>query len=282
LWIVVNVEHYELLPPPNDYIPKFPRVPHPDVQQYARRDYGNRVGLWRLLEVLDAYDLRVTAALNVAVLEHFAEVRAAMVEREWSYMLHRLYNTRDVFGLEPAEELAFYKDMVATVKARTGRPLRGNFGPAMNAATPELLVEAGMTYSVDWSHDDQPAPILVSNGRLVSIPYTLDLNDNVPVRGWSSAGLAAAWRSQFDCLWREGARSGQVMCMALHPFVVGQPEEVGYLDQTLKYIIGHDGVWSTTAEEVADFYLQECYDEQLAYATWASGVAPRRGGSDAR
>ena len=112
LWIAPNIEFYEYQPPPNKYRNAWPRVPHPDVMHYSYRDYGNRVGFWRMLEVFDRYQVRATVSLNMAVLDHFPEIRDAMVERDWEFMSHGIYNTRFLFGLSEEEERAFYQDTI--------------------------------------------------------------------------------------------------------------------------------------------------------------------------
>ena len=94
LWIAPNVEHYEYEPEFDGQLNPWPRTPYPDVQQYSHRDYGNRVGFWRMLEVLDKHDIRCCVSLNMAVLEHFPEIAEAMVQRNWDFMSHGIYNTR--------------------------------------------------------------------------------------------------------------------------------------------------------------------------------------------
>ena len=142
LWISPNVEHYEYLPPENKFRDAWPRTPHPDIQGYALRDYGNRVGFWRMLEVLDKHDIRCCVSLNEAVLEHFPEVRDAMVERDYDYMSHGIYNTRYLVGASEDEERAFYKDIIDTLKKHTGKQLKGMLGPALSNTCRGLAVEA--------------------------------------------------------------------------------------------------------------------------------------------
>jgi peptidoglycan/xylan/chitin deacetylase (PgdA/CDA1 family) len=117
-------------------------------------------------------------------------------------------------------------------------------------------------------HDDQPIPIKVrSGGKLVSVPYSIELND-VPTFRSSFEGeyFARICKDQFDQLYREGAESGRVMCIALHPYLIGQPHRVKYLDELLTYIMSHDGVWQTTADEIAEYYIANYYDEAVAHA----------------
>ena len=142
-------------------------------------------------------------------------------------------------------------------------------GPAISGTdrTPDLMAEAGLIYHTDWIHDDQPVPIRVKSGKLVSVPYTFELND-VPVFRTNFEGeyFARICKAQFDQLYAEGVTSGQVMCIALHPFLIGQPHRVKYLDDILSYIMSHDGVWQTTADEIAEYFIENCYDDAVAHA----------------
>jgi allantoinase len=269
VWVAPNIEFYEYLPPRMPYVDQWPRTPHPDVMSYSYRDYGNRVGFWRMLEVLDHYQVRATASLNVAVLEHFPEIRDAMVERDWELMSHGLYNTRYLFGMGIDEERQFYRQTAEVIKRHTGRSLKGMLGPAFTATanTPQLMADAGLIYQVDWFIDDQPFPINVNNGRLVGVPYSRLLNDALLFAGpaFEADYFVQVCRDQFDVLYEEGGESGRVMCIALHPFLIGQPHRLAYLDEVFAYIVAHNGVWVTTADEIAEWYLAHHWDEQVSH-----------------
>lgn len=265
-WVSPNVEFYEYIPPTSKNSSVFARVPAPDVQQYSYTDYGNRVGFWRVTEILDDLNLRATVSLNAAVLDHHPEIATAMIERNWAFMSHGIYNTRPLYGLDAAEQRAFLQTANECLVRHTGKPFRGMLGPqlSMTLETPDLMAEEGLVYHTDWIHDDQPVPIKVRNGRMISVPYSYELND-VPM-GASPELFQKLCTDGFDRLWREGADSGRVMCIALHPYLVGQPHFAKALRNTLAYICGHDDVWLTTADEIADHYLTHCYDEQVAHA----------------
>tara|TARA_B100001013_G_scaffold198670_1_gene120274 strand:+ start:1661 stop:2551 length:891 start_codon:yes stop_codon:yes gene_type:complete len=270
LWVSPNVEHYEYMPNDDAARTPWPRTPFPDVQQYSYRDYGNRVGFWRMLETLDKYNIRSCVSLNVAVLEHFPEIRDAMVERNYDYMSHGIYNTRYLYTYTEEQEREFYRDTIETLKLHTGKQLKGMLGPAISGTerTPDLMAEAGLIYHTDWMHDDQPVPIKVKSGKLISVPYSIELNDSSLLRDNHYEGdyFARICKAQFDQLYKEGAESGRVMCIALHPFLIGQPHRIKYLDEILSHIMSHDGVWQTTADEIADYYIENYYDDAVAHA----------------
>jgi peptidoglycan/xylan/chitin deacetylase (PgdA/CDA1 family) len=269
LWVSPNVEHYEYLPSFDAKRDPYPRSPHPDVQQYSYCDYGNRIGFWRMLEVLDRHSVRCTVSLNLAVLDHFPEIKQAMVDRQWAFMSHGVYNTQYITTFGEDRERAFILDNIDAVKRHTGQQLKGFFGPSFSGTerTPDLLAEAGILYHCDWVHDDQPVPIRVKTGRLISVPYSIEINDGVVLRTYCDGEyFARICKAQFDQLYHEGAESGRVMCIALHPFLIGQPHRVDHLDDVLRYILSHDGVWQTTADDIAEYYLEHCYDAALAHA----------------
>ena len=134
LWISPNIEHYEYLPINEGVRDPWPRMPYPDVQQYTYRDYGNRVGFWRMLEPLDKHGIRCCISLNLAVLEHFPEIAEAMVERDYDFMSHGIYNTRYLYTCTEDEEREFYRDCIDTLKRHTGKQLKGMLGPAISGS----------------------------------------------------------------------------------------------------------------------------------------------------
>ena len=261
VWVAPNMEWYEYTPLRSPTTPDIPR--------YSYRDYGNRVGFWRMLEVTDKHNIRCCACLNGAVLDHCPEIRDAMVARNWDYMAHGFYNTRPITAYSIQEERAYWEDMIATVRRHTGKQLKGRLGAGggNTVNTPDLMAEFGLYYHTDWLMDDQPFPLKVKNGaKFIHVPYTYQLNDAiVPGQGRDAAYFSQMIRDQFDVLYEEGAESGKVMCISLHPYWIGKPHRAKYLDEALQYIRSHDAVWHTTADDIADYYLANYYDQVVAY-----------------
>lgn len=275
VWVVPNIEHYEYLPP-HGAIDPYPRTPHPDVRKYAYHDYGNRVGFWRLLEVLDRHDIPCTVSLNAAVLDHYPEIAAAMVDRRWDMMSHGLYNTRFLTGMDETEERAFYDACNRVLERHTGQHFTGMLGPYITgtARTPDLMAEAGMRYHADWVHDERPSPLTTaSDARMVALPYSYDLNDAPLLMRSHVEGEAYARRciTNFEHLWGDSDHAGRMMCLPLHPFAVGQPHRIRHLDHVLDHL-RRRGAWIATATDIVDHYLAEGYDADLELA-----AAVRRG-----
>lgn len=272
VWVVPNVEHYEYLPPPGAVDP-YPRTPHPDVRKFSYHDYGNRVGFWRMVEVLDRHQVRATASLNVAVLDHYPEIRDAMVDRSWELMSHGLYNTRYLTGLDREQEKQLLAQCSAVVERHSGRPLRGMLGPNItaNSWTPDLMAEVGMTYHADWVHDERPSPLLVpGHPPLVAIPYSYELNDApLLMRSHVEGDLYVEMCcDQYDRLERDALHSsapgGRLMALPLHPFVIGQAHRVGALDRVLGHL-RERGAWIATASEIVDHYLDGYMEADLRF-----------------
>ena len=269
LLVVPNVEHYEYTPPANPVRDPWPRTPHPDIVGYATRDYGNRVGMWRMLDAMDRHGVRGTASISIGVFDHYPEVIAALEARRWDYMCHGVYNTRYLWGLPEDEERAIIRDCVQSYKRHTGRDLPGWCSPALSNTvnTPDLVAEAGIKYYGDAGMmDDQPFPLNVRSGRLLSLPYSVNLNDAVNQRqGHESEEFARMCMDAFDTLYAEGGDQARVLALSVHPYILGMPQRVGHFEQVLSYICGHADVWKATGEEIADWYYATAWDEVVGH-----------------
>jgi peptidoglycan/xylan/chitin deacetylase (PgdA/CDA1 family) len=277
LWVVPNVEHYEYAPAFVRTRDPWPRSPHPDILGYATRDYGNRVGLWRLFDVTDALGLRCTVSLNLGVIQRYPAILEAMEARGWEYISHGIYNTRYHWDFSEAEERAAMLECQDIHQSLVGRRLRGWFSPAITNTlrTFDLAAECGYDYVAELYHDDQPFPVRTRAGRLLSIPYSVDVNDVIVHRhGGEAEAFARVIRDTFDTLYDEGAEQGRVMCVALHPFWVGQPHRLRAFRRAMEYVLSHPGVWIATGAEIIDWYADHhlpAIEAQLAAREAARG-----------
>lgn len=267
VFIVPNVEYLEFLPPGNPFRAPYAK-PAPDIGTFQARDYGNRVALWRLFDLFDELGIKTTASVNAAVFEHFPQLGEEMAKRDWDYQSHGIYNTRFAFGMDEAMEREQIQTVIDIVKRATGKMISGWLGPALTttANTPHLLAEAGIKYWADLFHDDEPTKIAVRKGRLISLPYSFEINSGVALGGQAQTGEAFGRMitDQFDALYAEGATAPKVMAICLHPFAVTAPGRTKYLRKALEHILGHSGVWQATAGDIADWYLANSVKEIAA------------------
>jgi allantoinase len=244
LWIVPNIEH-QVLPPAFD------------VPWFSRTDYGNRVGIWRIMEVLDRFGIQGTVALNSAVCRHYPEVVQACLERDWELMGHGVTNSQGLANQPVDEQQRIVESALDEIRGATGRGVKGWLGPGLHESpgTLEILHNAGVEYVCDWVNDDLPYQFY--NG-LWSIPYTNDLNDMRLIRPpvFTVEAWGALVQRAFDTLYREGESLPRVMCIALHPFLIGMPGRISILEDVLRYICSHDGLWKATGQEIVEHYAR--------------------------
>jgi peptidoglycan/xylan/chitin deacetylase (PgdA/CDA1 family) len=268
-WVVANIEQYEYYPPLDGLRNPWPRTPLPDVEQYSANEYGNRVGFWRLLSVLDDHGIRCSAHVNIGVLEQFPDIGEAMLKRDWAFVNHGFVNTRYVTSFSEEQEREFLLGCREAFRRRMGRELKGTSGPSGSNTdrTPDLAAETGFLYQTDWKIDDQPLPIKVRSGRMVCVPYTCELNDAPMMRHHHEADyFVKCCKAQFDQLYREGEESGRVMCIGIHPFAMGLPHRARHLAELFSYVLSHDHVWQATSDEIAQYYLTHYHDQAVTHA----------------
>ncbi len=267
-WVAPNIEFYELNPAVNPHRRAWPR-PVPDVVGYATRDYGNRVGHMRMMQVLDKYNVRGSISLSTALCEHHPEIIELCKERNWEFFSHGIYNTRYTYGMDESQEKAMIEDAIETIRRHTGQQCSGYLAPALTHSdiTIDLFAEAGGIYTCDLFHDDQPTPINVRSGKkFVSVPYSLEMNDTIVyvVNKIEPRRYGEMLKANFDRLYAESEESGLVMCIPLHAYQVSHPHRLRAFEEALEYITGHSDVWVTTGREIAEYYLEHHYDEAVA------------------
>ncbi|MEA2374404.1 MAG: hypothetical protein QOD53_867 [Thermoleophilaceae bacterium] len=260
VWIAVNVEYYPIDKPQISIVPVTTGFV-PDPANYGWRDYGARVGIWRLMDLFDELGLPVTAPLNSDVCHRYPEILEEGTRRGWAWMAHGRDNSVFQANMERDEEREYLADVIDTIERASGRRPRGWLGPGLTETfnTPDLLAELGLRYVCDWCNDDQPYPLETSAGRLVSVPYSVEVND-IPLlvtNGMTGPGYQQALVDQFDALYEAGRETAQVMAIPLHPFLVGLPFRLKYLRAALQHVAGHEDVWLTTGDEIADWYIDQ-------------------------
>jgi peptidoglycan/xylan/chitin deacetylase (PgdA/CDA1 family) len=235
-----------------------PKSPEPDVLNYSWRDYGNRVGVWRCLELFETLALPVGALVNTALYDYCSEVVAAFVRRGDELIAHGHTNADRQAALAEAEERALLEHCRARIARESGRAPEGWLSPwiSESAVTPDLLAETGYRYTLNWCHDDQPVRFATRSGRtLWSIPYPQELND-IPMivgRQMDARAFADLIVDNFDEMLDQSVAQPLVMGIALHPYLVGQPYRLRHLRRALAHLRQRgERVWFTTPGRICE------------------------------
>jgi peptidoglycan/xylan/chitin deacetylase (PgdA/CDA1 family) len=261
VWTIVNVEEWSIerpmprtvLPPPSSQNAGQPLLP--DLPNWAWHEYGMRVGFWRFVDVLKKYNLKATLAINGSVCKSYPRVARAALEAGWEFMGHG-YIQRPMHHVE--DQRSSIKQTIDEIKAFTGKPPRGWESPGLTETydTLDWLAEAGIEYVADWVLDDQPVRLQTASGPIVSLPYTVEMNDismmalqHHPSEEWLRRGI-----DHFDRLHMEGEKSARVMAISIHPYITGAPHRIGYLEKLYEYIVQRPGVKLWTGEQILDWY----------------------------
>jgi peptidoglycan/xylan/chitin deacetylase (PgdA/CDA1 family) len=260
VWFAPNVEvwHYDsavgaaITPNPTNHVP--------DVFNYAWREYGMRVGLWRLADLFDEAGVKATVALNAQVCDVYPKAMDEMKRRGWEFMGHGTTNSTNLasFDQQPDQERDAIRNILRTIEQASGKRPRGWLGSGLIETynTLDILAAEGVNYCGDWNNDDQPVPMKVKSGKMFGIPYCNEINDlGVYLRrGWTGEQYLLSVIDQFDALYADSRKQPRVLGVPLHPMISGQPLRIKYLQRAIAHMKEHQGVWFATGSEIIDAY----------------------------
>jgi peptidoglycan/xylan/chitin deacetylase (PgdA/CDA1 family) len=262
LLVCPNIEYFHI-----DKTLPVSASPHvPDVPEYALRDLGARIGVFRMMDVLDKHGIRASVLLNSEVCEYHPKIIEEGKKRGWEWLGHGVTNNLRMTNYPLEEELKIIRQVKETITSAVGTAPKGWLGPGGGVETfntPDHLAAEGFEYLCDWGCDEQPIPMRVRSGRMITMPYQQGVND-IRVMYYAKHTPEEYLRmvcDQFDVLYGDGAQSGRVMTLPLHPFVIGLPFRIKYLDKALEYICSHERVWRATGWEVANWYYEHYYED---------------------
>jgi peptidoglycan/xylan/chitin deacetylase (PgdA/CDA1 family) len=258
-YVALNLEHFAFGEGEGAALVPGSAQRQPDVLNWSWREWGNRVGAWRLLDVFDALAMPVTLLVNSALYAHCPELVAAFRARGDEIAGHGRTNSERQGALGEAHERALIRESAAAIARAEGAPPRGWLGPwiSESRATPDLLAEEGFSYVLDWCMDDQPVWMQVRGGwRLLAVPYPQELNDIPAIIDRKVEGRAFADMivdAFEEMLAQAEAGTPLVMGVALHPYIVGQPHRLRPLRRALEHVAARrDRVWMATAGAISD------------------------------
>jgi len=256
VWIAPNVEVWNYDTAFGVGISPNPANLVPDAINYGWREYGMRVGLWRLADVFDKAGVKASVALNAKVCDEHPKAVDEMKKRGWEFMGHGMTNSESLANLPPDKEREVIRTVLGSIEKATGKKPRGWLGVGLTQThnTLDILAEEGVTYCGDWNIDDQPYRMKVKSGRMAGIPYCMEIND-IPLyirKGYTGDMYYRSVMDQFEQLLADSRRHPRVMGIPLHPMISGQPLRIKYLQRALADMAKRNGVWFATAGEIMD------------------------------
>jgi allantoinase len=237
--------------------------PYPDYWNYTMRDYGTRVGVFRIFKVLDELGIPASVAINAGLARRHPFLLREITRRNWELVAHGLDMGHIAYeGVDPEQERATLDRAVSMLRADSGQKVSGWLSPMQSEshATPDLLASHGLRYTLDWNNDDLPVRMSTQHGPLYGVPFALDISDRLSVLEFNLSN--AAYTEQLvDCfttLWREAEHAGgRVMSVAAHSWLTGQANRVKALRDALEIITRHPHVWPTTYDQMLDAYVRQ-------------------------
>jgi peptidoglycan/xylan/chitin deacetylase (PgdA/CDA1 family) len=257
VWTIVNLEVWDIAKPMARQVLPAPtgQALQPDVPNWSWHEYGMRVGVWRFFELFEKLGIRPTLSINARVCEDYERVAAQARDAGWEFMGHS-WEQGPIH--QESDQRRMIQRSLDKLESFTGKRPVGWLGPGLTQTyeTPELLVDAGVKYIGDWVYDDEPTTIRTANGPLVTLPYTVELND-IPmmiVQHHESDYLLKRAIDQFDRLYEESRERAKIMSIAIHPYISGQPHRIKYLERFYDHVAQHAGALHWNGEHLLEWY----------------------------
>ena len=231
----------------------------PDYARLSHREYGHRVGIFRLLDLLEGHGIPATIAMDALTAEHYPYLVRYCLDRGCEIIGHGISVSRMITSnMSEDEEREYIGASIEALTRATGARPRGWLGPEYGEShrTPQLLAEAGLRYVCDWANDEQPYPMTAGDNLFFALPLLYELDDVVAIAQKLTPvfDYGRMLAESFDVLREDGQATGRLMALNWHPWLVGQPFRVGSVAQALNHIMGQGGVWAATGSEIIDWY----------------------------
>lgn len=235
-----------------------PGIPHPNTYNWAWREYGNRVGGWRLLDLFQQHGVPPTVLLNTECYEHCPDLVDAYRATGTEFVAHGQTNSVSPNELDESDEREMIRNVFETMSRNEGKAPAGWMSPGANpsAVTEDLLAEIGFTYTLDWPMDDQPTWLRTRGGPLLSVPYPHEVNDvpMIALHHGTAPAFAEMMTDNLDELIEQSQHQPLVCGITVHTFIMGQPYRLRRFRQAVEHLVGLPGVWLSTPGEIAAHY----------------------------
>jgi Polysaccharide deacetylase len=264
LTVVINLETFEERPPEGavqsaNLSGGLGRRPYPDYARLSHREYGHRVGIFRVLDVLERHGVPPTVAIDALTAERYPYLVRHCAERGCEFVAHGISVTQMISSrMREDEEREYISETLSRIEAAVGEKPRGWLGPEFGESerTPWLLADAGLRYVCDWGNDEQPYELTVPGGPLYAFPLMVEYDDAFALwtRGITPATYHDMLTRGFDRLWSDGASNARLLAFGVRPWLIGQPFRIGTLESALAHMKGQPAVWPCTAGEAIDAF----------------------------
>ncbi len=258
LWVNVAMQYFPLNQQGKPFAPVGGMTTaYPDLRHYTLREYGNRVGIFRLLRAFDQYGVKPTFAVQTRLAERYPYLINTLLERGDEIICHGWHMDAPHYGGQDRNaEAELVAKAVEGLRSITGRAIKGWLSPSKSQSynTPALLVENGIEYMCDWINDELPYAFRTAAGEITALPLSTELEDRFIMQAnlHSEGEYADQIIDAFDFLYREAEETGagRMLALSIHPWMLGQPHRISKLEQVLKHVTGHTGVWSAGAGDI--------------------------------
>lgn len=262
--LLVDLGHYEWAPPPGAFdppthVPPHSLNPYPDYVTVTFREYGHRIGIFRMMEVLDQYGVRATVPMDAHTATHYPNLVAECMRRHWEPIGHGITQRQAITSLmTEADERDYVARSLDALRRATGREPTGWLGPehSQSERTLAILAEHGIRYCCDLPNDEQPYRLRTPTGELYALPCMIELGDTMghydrklPLSRW-----VRMITETVDVMYDDAAETGLLLAFRLHPWCMGQPYRIKYLEEIVAYLARHEGLWIATGSEIIEWY----------------------------
>jgi peptidoglycan/xylan/chitin deacetylase (PgdA/CDA1 family) len=228
----------------------------PDIPNWCWHEYGNRVGFWRILEVLDDLEIQAALAINGTAVRSYEPISRAALDRGWEFIGHGFTQTNMQKVSDEREDITKTREAIL---AFTGKAPRGWLGPGLTETweTPDVLVENGFEYICDWVLDDQPVWLKTRTKPILNIPYTQECNDvaMMLIQHHPAAEYRNRAIDQFDQIYADAKSSARVVALVVHPYIMGAPHRLRYFREALQHVRKHSDAHFWTGDSIMDWYV---------------------------
>jgi len=264
LWVNVALEFFPLDQPAAPFkAPGGMVTPYPDLRHYTLRDYGNRIGVFRVFRLLEELGIQPSVSFNSKVAQRYPQLMDEVTRRDWEVMANGVDMGKLHYGgLDIADEAAQIDESLGVLREMSGQPVTGWLSPARSESmhTLDLLAERGVEYVGDWYNDDMPYPLTTTSGTIHAMPMSHELDDQTIQLHYQQSEISFAEQVEdaMTAVHRESSSTdGRILSLVIHPWMSGQPHRIQALRRALSSLVAHEGVWTAPGSRILEAFTSK-------------------------